>query len=465
MNAADFIKKIETTYDVASLKTNDIEIWPFLRNAYYFAYRNKYDFDLNLKKGITLGKAARVLKNAFYGLSNYFKKYDYLIFSNIGEKRIMNGKYVNKLLFFLLSELGKEKVLFIENPAGSTHYNFSSVSTKNVVSSNFFLLLSYLPFFSKNFDIENEIILNDINNSYHLNINYNVIISRFLFYVILFKFLFMLYKPSKIFVTQYYSLFHQAAIYSFNKIGINTIEFQHGVINDQHPAYNVYSKLNRLFFPKYLFVFGDKVKSVFSNDNYFINKSNVMSVGNIYLDYINYEYDKTKEVEIFFNKLRARYKKIVAISSQLTIEHKLIRFLKRSASLDESVLYIFVPRDINKNYSEQNFPNNVIIIKNLNVYQIIKESDFHVTVYSTCALESPALGVPNIMINIDNMAKNYYSDVLVNEKITRFVNSEESFLNLILTWKPVSKTEIMNMHNDFYERNHKERLKKALKHV
>lgn len=462
LNAFDFIKEIETVYDVASLKIKHMEIWPFLRNAYYFAYRNKYDFYLDRKKGFDLVKISNVLKNVFYGFGNFFKKYDYIVFSNIGEKRLMNGKYVNKLVFFLISELGKEKVLLIENPAGRVHYDLKSVSTNNVVSSNFFLLLSYIPFLRKKYDVKNETILNDINVTYNLNVDFNVIISRFVFYVFLFKVIFRIYKPKRIFITQYYSLFHQAAIYSFNKLGIDTIEFQHGVINDQHPAYNVFKKLDKLFFPKYVFVFGDLIKSFFSKNNYFIDYDHVISVGNMYLDYINFDYVKSEETIELFNSYRKRYKKIVVVSTQLTIENKLIKFLKKLASLDESILYMFVPRDVNKNYVDNNFQSNIIIIKNLNVYQIIKESDFHATVFSTCALEAPALGVPNILINIDGLAKKYYVDILTNSDITRFVDTEEDFLTTVLTWNTKNMREIMDMHNNFYEQNHKESLKKAL---
>ena len=465
MNAFDFIKKIETSYDVTTIKIKDMEAWPFLRIAYFFAYRDKYDFKIERTNELKLKKAVRMFENVLYGVSNYFKKNDFFIFSNLAGRRLLNGKYVNRLLFGLESELGAEKVLFIENPAHSVHYTINSVSTDIVVSSIFFRVLSYLPFFRKEINIENEIILKDINKRHKLNVNYNAIVKKFVRYVLLFKYVFRIYKPRGIFVTQYYNLFHQAAIYSGNMLGINTIEFQHGVINNQHIAYNLYDKMNKALFPKYLFVFGNQVKSVFDESNDFINKIKVISVGYMYIDYINHEYIPPPNVTKLFDKLRVKYKKIVAVSSQLTIEKELIIFLTELAALDKGILYIFVPRDVNKNYSEYSFQNNIMIIKKLNIYQIIKESDFHATVYSTCALEAPALGIPNILININNMAKKYYKDILTNPETTKFVNNEEQFLNTLLSWKPKSKKEIMDGHNNFYEQNHKENLKKALRLV
>ena len=90
-------------------------------------------------------------------------------------------------------------------------------------------------------------------------------------------------------------------------------------------------------------------------------------------------------------------------------------------------------------------------------------TDARATVYSTCALDAPALGVPNILINIDGLAKKYYVDILTNSDITRFVDTEEDFLTTVLTWNTKNMREIMDMHNNFYEQNHKESLKKALK--
>ncbi len=138
MNAFDFIKKIETSYDVTTIKIKDMEVWPFLRIAYFFAYRNK-EFKIERTSELKLKKAARVFKNVLYGFSNYFKRNDFFIFTNLAGRRLLNGKYVNRLSFSLESELGVEKVLNIESPIHNVHYTINSVSTDKVVSSFFFL--------------------------------------------------------------------------------------------------------------------------------------------------------------------------------------------------------------------------------------------------------------------------------------------------------------------------------------
>jgi len=465
LSVIDFIKEIETSFNVGSLKVKNMEIWPFLRTSYYFTYRNKYIFNINNKKGTDIKKIINTFINVFYGIKNLFKKYDYIIFSNIGERRVMNNKYINKLVNNLISELGEDKVLLIEYPRNRIHYNINLIPYKNIISANLFRIFGHLSLLNKLIRIDNEYILKEINNIYKLKVDYKIITLRFFIYVTLLNFFYRLYKPKKIFVTTYYSLFHQAAIYSCNKRGLNSIEFQHGVINNQHPAYNVFTKLDNVFFPKYLFVFGDAVKYIFNSNNYFMELDRVFSVGNMYLDYIKYEYKITNKMLNKFSKFRRQYNKIIAVSSQKTIETKLIQFIKEVSLLDENILYIFIPRELNKDYSNEGFSSNIIIIKELNVYQIIKESDFHSTMYSTCALEAPVLGVPNILINIEGLAKKYYEEILTNSDTTKFVDTKKEYYNTVLTWNTKSKQEIMNLHNFFYEKNHKESLRRALKFI
>jgi len=462
----NFIKEVENKYNVSSITVNGVQVWPFLRTAYYFKYNEFYKFsELNRNKSKNIFAKLKRVKNVFYGLENLTRKYDYLILSDTFEKRLIDNKYIDKIAEYLMFELGKDNVLLIENPANGVHYKRSEISINNIISLDLFQVFCYPRLLSKRLDINNEQILKEINRTYQLDINYLILISSFFCYAKWFDFFYKIYNPKIIFINCYYSLPHQAAIFSANKIGIKTVELQHGIINNKHPAYNVFVKIDKSFFPNYLFVFGDYVKTFFNENNYFIEKDNVLSIGNLYLDYICNEYKPSEMVTKLLNDFRIKYKKIVAISSQWTVEGRLIDFLKKSASLSKDILYIFVPRDLSKDYSRANFPENIIILRNLNIYQIVKEADFHATVNSTCALEAPVLGVPNILININNQAKIYYSDLLTNRNVTRFVDKENEFVNLILNWQTNSKKEINNLHRGFYKENHKENLKQALRIV
>lgn len=463
MDIINFIKEVETNNNMTAIKVNNIEVWPFLRSTYFFTYGRNHDFDLpdgQIEKPSSI--KIRRLKNIFYGLPNLFNKYDYFIFSNVREIRMIKNIYVNKLADHIMTVLGKEKVLLIESPGNGSHFDQSKISVDHIISSELFLFTCYLPVLKKNLKIENEKILKNVNKKYNLNVDYHKLIFRFVCYKNLFKLFLKMYRPKLIFITNYYNILHQALIYSAKKLQIPVIELQHGIINPKHPAYNIFTRLDNSFFPDFLFAFGNHTKMVFNQDNYFIKKENIIPIGNIYIDYINNDYKASKSTKIMFKKFRKKYNKIVAVASQWTIEKKLIKFLKKCAALDKNILYIFIPRDLNKDYSLANFPSNIVILKDLNFYQIIKESDFHATVYSTTAVEAPALGVPNMLINIDGFAEKYYSTVLTNHTTTRFVESEEEFVKVLQKYKIINKQRIMSAHEGFYKQDHKKNIQRAI---
>ena len=458
LDVIEILKEIEENYAVNSIKVNDIQVWPFLRSKYLAIIADR-NLNINHSKKNNLYPIIKSIRNFSYGLLNLPKKMNYLVFSDTMELRLIRGKYVNKLAYDIIEMLGKDRTLVIENPYYQNHKKISKLKMKNVISLDFFNILSIIYPFKLKLEIENEKILKDINSKYEITFNYSASIKKFFYYNMIFNILFKIKKPKAIFISDYYNLPHQAAIYAARKLGIKTVELQHGIINSKHSAYNIFSEVDRSFFPEYLFVFGDYYKDFFNINDYFIDKKNIFSVGNMYIDYINNSYlPSDKDIELF-NNFREKYKKIVAISSQIGIEDRLIDFLIKSSSLSSDILFIFVPRNFNKDYSNYNFPSNILILDNLDVYQIIKESDFHSSVNSTCAIEAPALGVPNILINISNESKKYYFDILTNPDVTKFVDTPEEFVKIIQTWSPKPKEKIKQLHEGFYAKNRKESLK------
>ena len=457
----EFLKEVETTYDVKSIKAKGIELWPFLRWPYASAYGNKHVFKITAPKSSLWSKIKRV-RNIFYGWRNLLKKYDYLVFSDTLERRLVDGKYIDKIAESLIPILGMDDVLFIEHPI-SEHFKLDLISTKNIGSlDTFHILCKFYSLLNKKIPLKNRELLEKINQEYKLNVDYDEKITRFFCYKELFEKFYSICKPKAIFINCYYSLSHQAALYTAKLMNIKTIELQHGIISKEHLAYNIFTDLDKDFFPDYLLVFGDYVKSVFDGDNYFMSKENVIPIGNMYIDYINNEYEPSAETTTLFKNLRKKYKKIVAVSSQWILENELIDFLIQSASLSRDILYVFVPRDMGKDYSDANFPENIIMLKGLDVYQIIREVDIHSTMWSTCALEAPALGVPNILINIGGFAKKYYLNLLTNRDVTRFVDRTEEFVDTILNWEVKTKEEIKKLHSNFYKQNYKQNLEQAL---
>jgi len=108
----NFIKEIENKYNVSSITVNGVQVWPFLRTAYYFKYNEFYKFsNLNRNKSKNIFAKLKRVKNVFYELENLSRKYNYLILSDTFEKSLVDNKYIDKIAESLMIELGKDNVL------------------------------------------------------------------------------------------------------------------------------------------------------------------------------------------------------------------------------------------------------------------------------------------------------------------------------------------------------------------
>ena len=457
----EILKEIETKYDVSSITCNNIQIWPFLRIPYY-----QKCLDPSHWKRIDLSKSERI-KNILYGLGNLSRKYNFIVFTNTIYKKLVNNMLIDKTAECLISVIGRDSTLLIEKPGHNLHFNRQEILSKHIISLELFrflytiiAILSGKLILNDRLSINNQSILYEINKKYSLNVDYKTLIHRFFCYKKLFRNLLKIYSPDAIFINCYYELENQAVICSAKELGIKTIELQHGLINEAHEAYNIFTELDKNCFPDYLFCFGDYTKKSFTNKN-FIDPKHIYSVGNLSVEYTNKCYNG--DFKLF--EVVGKYEKSVAVTSQYGLESKLINFIKQAAKMDRDILYIFIPRDLDRDYSKYKMPSNIVILKHLDFYKIIKFVDFHSTICSTCAFEAPAMGTPNILINIDNLANEYLSILLKEKEVTKITNSVNEFVNNILNWDRNNSDKIKKRHSGFYADNHREKLRIALSEI
>ena len=463
-----FIRQVEENYDVAQIKVGHMQVWPFLRWSYCTAgdrQNARGEYKANAGKAHRFSK----LKNAFYGGVPRLRKYDYVLFTDTLELRKVKGQYVDKVAEGLLRYLGKDRFLVLERPVDGFQIPRNMLSMKNVLSLELFniisALLRRLLLIDKRISIPNEHVLESIERDFGLSVNYRGVITGFISQLLLFKLLFRIIRPRMVFVNCYYCSQHQAAIRAAKELGIVTVELQHGIITKAHPAYNVFASLDRRFFPDYLFSFGKYVR----NYQTYIEPERVLPVGSYYIDYLNKYYQMSECHLRQFHRFRTKYKKIVAVSSQDTVQEELLAFLKEAAVLDKSILYLFIPRRPKRFSVTESLPNNIKVGRDidldLDVYEAIIAADFHVTVYSTCAIEAPALGTPNILIDIEGKAQKYYADLLGDTEITRFVDTPQQLVSVIAHWDPPDQGKIQKRQKLFcmdYEQSVKMAMEKVL---
>jgi hypothetical protein len=447
LTSIDFIREVEQEYEVASVTANGISVWPFLRQM-FFARHVGFTVGADRTSAMSVGAKLRRLKNVPHGATRWLRPYKYVSFIGTLDRVLQDGLYISKNQEWLLQELGKSNVLVVENPVAGSHFPRGQIGEPNHVSLDLLNCLSLFP--SQTPEIEGGDILDEIIRRYQLRIDYTWAIKVFLRQSKCFEFLFSRWQPDAVFVSCYNGLAHQAAIRGARARGIKTVELQHGLINSKHPAYNVFCELDPSFFPDYLLSFGSYVKGVFSPDNHFIRDDHVFPVGNGYLEFIREHYEAHADL----TEAISRYDRSVAFTSQVTVENEVIEFVKEAANLDEQILHIFIPRTWDRDYSSVGFPSNVMTFRDLDFYKIVKFMDFHATVNSTTALEAPALGTPNILVDMGGSAKHLYGNMLTDPNVTRYVDRPEELVKEVRNWPRRPGPEVAASMSHFYELNH-----------
>jgi hypothetical protein len=250
-------------------------------------------------------------------------------------------------------------------------------------------------------------------------------------------------------------------IKAFKEKKIPIVEMQHGIINDSHYAYNVYKDFGTDFFPDYLFTYGKRELAIFHKENFFIDFSRVVPVGYYFLEMAKDNHKNGEKAKM----LRKRFKKIVVYSLQEPFDTFNFEFLNQVAALDFEIGYILVPRNPKKTYSKFKTGPNLIIERELNIYDCLGFADYHCTINSTCAIESLCFGVPNILYDYDGWATSYYSNLLDDLGHTVFVNSADEFISTIYQTEFYSKEIIKKASTFFFEDNFLENVKTAIETV
>lgn len=460
------IEEIEKEYEIDKITVNDFPVWQILR-LNYISELTKSDFEERIENNFTIKEKVnnKIIKlmNSTWQVKNIFKNYKYILFTDMLEERKIKGKISDKIAHSIIDLIGKDLLISL-NPIYMKHNNIKYYYHKNYISANISHLMQKI-FKLKKFkvNINNEYILKNIEERYKININYVDIILDFFSYVRIMNKYFKKHKPEIILVNCYYGTYHQAVIYSAHLNDIKVIELQHGRINKKHYPYNIFRNIGKESFPNYIFTFGEYEKENISDN--FIDKQNVIPIGSFYIEYCKESTIYNNDLKQYFDELRNKYRKIVAITSQITVEDRLIDFVKQSAKIDKNILYIFIPRFFNKDFNKYDFPENVTINPKIDFYHTIPFVDFHCTVYSTCALEAPSFGTPNILLNIDNLSCKYLKEIFDSNDICRIANSPEQLVDIIINWSDIDVNRVINKGNLFYKTNNYINVKKALNKI
>lgn len=453
MSYTDRLKEIEKKTDVDSIKYKGLSVWPVLR--YYFCVTGTANkIPKESKKGIFV----HLIRTTFFGFKNYFKKHDYLLITSSSNRILIKNKYTDKFIDEIAGNLSNSWIL--EQPIKGRFMKSNLPS--NTISSKYPLaILTWL--ISRciiRFKVENEKAIKEVLKELDITVDYKILCKTYYAQYRVMLFLAKWHKFKAVYIVVHYT--NMGYIKALRELEIPVIEVQHGLISRNHCAYNIYTPTDLKCYPNYLLTFGKKELSTFQNDNLFISREKVIAVGHLYIDHIASNYEGDKKLK----KIQKNFRKTIAVSSQNhPTEPKLIEFIKTVAELDESILFVFVPRTYSKNTDDYNFPKNIILTEWLDVYQVIWHSDIHSTVFSTCALEAPSIGVKNVLINIENMSKHIFDDILNDKTVTRYSADPLDYLHMVNSTVPEPKNDIIEKNKEIIVPGYKKNIKSTLKYL
>lgn len=416
------IYQIEEKFPVERISSEGEQIWPALRIYYFFTLRN---LDNNPSEGGDFHFLSRHIKRIFSLFKNVHRlivRREYLCFSDSSEKKVFEGKLNNKMFYFLSDLLGADQISYFEKQIGNRLPKLPEGKPKSISTSLIDALAYALSFFVLAGKINGEDILQDIEQEIRKSINYRKIISILKSYRLLYALLLRYNRPKAIFMTDYYNLSHMAIVREAKKLGIPVVEFQHGIINKAHPAYNTnLKKFSPMFFPDYVFTFGPSVINEI-RDSAFIDSSRFISIGHPFLSYL-----KNQTNGPVSSVKSNQYSAMLLITLQWTDEKQVIDFVKKVAPSTPDLEYVLLPRFWDPKKYTDILPRNARFEANYDFYSLLRVCDIHVTTYSTTAIEAPFFDKPNILLDFDGMATRYFGRMLSDSRYTSYVLTPEQF--------------------------------------
>jgi len=413
------LSKIEEEVAVEKIMHKGVSIWPILKS-----YLIGIVGENNIIKEANVSYLKIFLKNMpsdLLSLRNIGKS-KYWVFSTSQTRFHINDDSFDRVTTGLLKYL--EGYLLFENPIpkGKTDAKKLQQGEYYIGMSWVYLIQFIILKFSKSPKIEN---LNLLESYLKKDISkIRAIYHRIQAGKKLYNILFKIYRPKVIFVVCYYSNFE--LILAANKNNIPVIELQHGLVADSHRAYYFKEKQPQNLLPNYFLSYGKYASDVVVNGNLF-ERSQVLDYGNTFIEEVEARLSISDELK----EIKEAFKKTVCITGQLeTTDIPLLNMISSVAKKRPEICFIFKPRHFSERTAFESVAN-FIKVGEINTYELLKYCDYHLTVYSTCALEALALGTPNISVDING----YYTEFLkkmMGENPYNFVADSEEKLVAVL---------------------------------
>lgn len=438
---SDLIRELETNCNPQEIKVkygdNYFEVYPWIKPFIFSSLQT------GVKPKSRDTNMWFQLKQIFSGWRLFFGKYKTVIFSNSLERRHLDDGVYDKLFHYISTQKSLQPSLTIEAKFPSNHFSSKKYKNSICVSRSFLFLkeLVYRKMFLRNTSILNDEYLKSfiLENDINVNINY-AIRKNIAQYKVMYKFFKKRPDLKQVFLTVSYTNF--GLIKACKELGIQVIEIQHGVINAEHYGYNYFYTPQQCQYPDFLLTLGNTDCEFFKSSP--LSKFfTTVSIGSFIIEYYLQKSSLIPE--------STNTSVVISLQDCETGVESVKDFI-RLAELNPMVDFYFKRRRLSIDFYTNQFifPCNVHFDETKNIYDLMVFCDFHLTAYSSCAIEALSLGTPNILYNINNKAKEYYLEKLPEGNHTIYCDSVEMMHK--------SLQDLMNLKfhkNDILDSNNK----------
>ena len=150
-------------------------------------------------------------------------------------------------------------------------------------------------------------------------------------------------------------------------------------------------------------------------------------IGSRIIEYMHENREEDEELK----SLSRDYELTVAVTLQWTVQEELTEFIREAAVLDGEILYLMIPRNRDDVDSMEGFPDNMHYWTKTGFYEAVAAADYHTSVYSTCSLEAPSLGVQNILADIDGQAEKHLGERLKDPDVTAYAKTPGEYVKTL----------------------------------
>jgi len=468
----EIIESLELRSDIYDLKIDDIPIWWFIRFRFYEklhdyleAKEKKEAYFKNVPPCFfkiatqnywqIIGFFFRVVIGGFFVITNQIKKGRIMFFTYQQNKREWEGNKKIDLFVGRIFEKLADQSIIVEQMSFSggrmgNIYNYGGRLLFFDWAMFVAVIKNILKFFKKtkinNWDrfkknckeIDSQVVSLDwVIETIKELINSNI--KKTLIQIEAAKIIVKKFKPKLIIETVNYNSGTVALNYVAKKHSIPIIELQHGIFNKFHLGYIYFLSKNQInkILPDKILVYGDFSKKVLLETSNAFSPQEIQVVG--YLRLNRFLSTNLFKKETICKELRKKLgidhnNFLITITSHYLISDFYIKFLKKALPLLGRKITICIklhPMDNEKKerekYKEITDILNVKILTDneIDLYKLLISSNLHVTVYSTIFLECLALGVPNIIIDINKEFIYNFPEIANSKKIITVNNSDD----------------------------------------